>query len=181
MVVKANKAQADAARRSPRDFEHAKKQHMLRWQTLEEALEKMGRYSMLPKTSQAEHEAGVFTIAPPKYMKREVFKGALAPVGRFRGPLPMRTNASTLRLFGPGLASFAAWQVGAHWNAFYLVSRAWTGLGSEAAAVSGLLPACPSACTLRLYGVWTCLGAPSAAHRWRGRVRSHAAACWEHA
>ena len=91
----------------------------MRMQTLEEALEKMGRFSMLPKTSQAEHEAGVFTIAPPKYMKREVVKGALAPVGRFRGPLPTRTNASTLRLFGPGLASFADWQVGAPYAALH--------------------------------------------------------------
>ena len=117
---------------------------MVRAQSLEEALEKMGRYSMLPKTSQAEHEAGVFTIAPPKYMKREVVKGALAPVGRFRGPLPTRTNASTLHLFGPGLSSFAAWQVGAHWNAFYLVSWAWTGVGTKATAICGLarLPQC---------------------------------------
>ena len=74
-------------------------------------MEKMSRYNMLPKTSKAGVEAGALAIVPPKYIKREVVKGALRPVGRFRGPIPMRTNASTLRLFGPGLSSFAAWQV----------------------------------------------------------------------
>lgn len=74
-------------------------------------MEKMSRYNMLPKTSKAGDEAGAFTIVPPKYIKREVVKGALRPVGRFRGPLPTRANASTLHLFGPGLSPFAAWQV----------------------------------------------------------------------
>ena len=74
-------------------------------------MEKMSRYNMLPKTSKAGEEAGAPNIVPPKYIKREVVKGALRPVGRFRGPLPMRTNASTLHLYGPGLSSFAAWQV----------------------------------------------------------------------
>ena len=83
----------------------------LRAQTLEESMEKMGRYNMLPKTSQAGAEAGGPNIVPQKYLKREVVKGTLRPVGRFRGPLPTRTNASTLHLFGPGLSSFAAWQV----------------------------------------------------------------------
>ena len=74
-------------------------------------MERMGRYNMLPKTSKAGDEAGAPNIVPQKYLKREVVKGTLRPVGRFRGPLPTRSNASTLHLFGPGLSSFAAWQV----------------------------------------------------------------------
>lgn len=91
-------------------------------QTLEEALEKMGRYNMLPKTSKAGDDVGAHSIVPPKYVKREVVKGALAPVGRFRGPLPVRTNASTLSLYGAGLSTFADWQVGAGPCAHSLVS-----------------------------------------------------------
>ena len=74
-------------------------------------MEKMGRYNMLPKTDKAGGEAGGPNIVPQKYLRREVVKGELRPVGRFRGPLPTSTNASTLHLFGPGLSSFAAWQV----------------------------------------------------------------------
>ena len=74
-------------------------------------MEKMTRYNMLPKTSRAGNEAGASAIVPPKYIKREVVKGALRPVGPFRGPLPTRANASTLHLFGPRLSSFADWQV----------------------------------------------------------------------
>ena len=71
----------------------------------------MGRYNMLPKTDKAGAEAGAPNIVPQKYLKREIVKGTLRPVGHFRGPLPVSTNASTLHLFGPGLFSFAAWQV----------------------------------------------------------------------
>ena len=71
----------------------------------------MGRYNMLPKMNKAGAEMGGPNIVPQKYLKREVVKGSLRPVGRFRSPLPTRTNASTLHLFGPGLSSFAAWQV----------------------------------------------------------------------
>ena len=74
-------------------------------------MEKMSRYSMLPNASKAVDEAGAISIHPPKYIKREVVKGALRPVGRYRGTIPTLTNASTLHLFGPGLSSFAAWQV----------------------------------------------------------------------
>ena len=72
----------------------------------------MGRYNMMPATNRALDAAGASVLMPPKYIKREVVKGTLAPVGRFRGPAPMRTNASTLRLFGPGLSTFTGWQVG---------------------------------------------------------------------
>ena len=71
----------------------------------------MGRYNMMPATNRALDAAGASVIMPPKYIKREVVKGALAPVGRFRGPAPTRTNASTLHLYGSALSSFADWQV----------------------------------------------------------------------
>ncbi|KAK9834170.1 hypothetical protein WJX81_004930 [Elliptochloris bilobata] len=90
--------------------------------TLDEVLEGMSRYNMLPKTNHAWNEAGAPPIMPPEHVKREVIKGALGPVGHFRGPLSTRTNASTLHLFGPGLRSFEAWQVeaakGALWDAY---------------------------------------------------------------
>ena len=72
----------------------------------------MGRYNMMPKTNKALEDLGASVIMPPKYVKRDVVKGTLAPVGRFRGPMPTRTNASTLHLYGAGLTSFADWQVG---------------------------------------------------------------------
>ena len=71
----------------------------------------MGRYNMMPKTNKAGEEAGAPSLVPPQYVKREVVKGTLAPVGRFRGPVPTRTNASTLHLYGAGLSGFAEWQV----------------------------------------------------------------------
>ena len=80
-------------------------------QTWEEALEKMGRYNMMPATNRALDAAGASVIMPAKYLKREVVKGTLGPVGRFNSPAPTRANASTLRLFGAGLSSFADWQV----------------------------------------------------------------------
>ena len=83
----------------------------LRVQTWEEALEKMGRYNMMPATNRALDAAGASVIMPAKYLKREVIKGALGPVGRFGSPAPTRANASTLHLFGAGLSSFADWQV----------------------------------------------------------------------
>ena len=63
------------------------------------------------KLQKAWDAAGAHGTMPPRYVKREVIKGTLAPIGRFGSPLPMRTNASTLHLYGAGLAPFAAWQV----------------------------------------------------------------------
>ena len=64
------------------------------------------------KLQKAWNEAGAPGHMPPRYVKREVVKGTLAPIGRFGSPLPTRTNASTLHLYGAGLAPFAPWQVG---------------------------------------------------------------------
>ena len=50
-------------------------------------------------------------MMPPDYVKYEVLEGAIKPIGRFRSPLQTETNASTLHLYGPGLSSFADWQV----------------------------------------------------------------------
>ena len=66
---------------------------------------------MMPATNRALDAAGASVIMPAKYLKREVIKGALGPVGRFGSPAPTRANASTLHLFGAGLSSFADWQV----------------------------------------------------------------------
>ncbi|KAK9825364.1 hypothetical protein WJX81_004084 [Elliptochloris bilobata] len=82
----------------------------------------MGNLKLLPKLYEAGVEAGLPPIMPPKYIKREVIKGSLRPVRRFGSPLAMRTNASTLHLYGPDLAAFAGWQVeatkGALWDAY---------------------------------------------------------------
>ena len=64
------------------------------------------------KLQKAWNAAGAPGFMPPRYVKREVIKGTLAPIGRFGSPLPTRTNVSTLHLYGAGLAPFAAWQVG---------------------------------------------------------------------
>ena len=71
----------------------------------------MTRYNVLPKLINVTAEAGAPPIMPPEYVHREIVKGQLAPLGRFRGPLATHTNFSTLHLYGPGLEAFADWQV----------------------------------------------------------------------
>ena len=83
----------------------------LRAQTLDEILDQMTRYNVLPKLINVTAEAGAPPIMPPNYVHREIVKGQLAPLGRFRGPLTTHTNHSTLHLYGPGLHAFADWQV----------------------------------------------------------------------
>ena len=57
--------------------------------------------------------AGLAPVLPPAHVKREVVvRSSLGPIGRLGFPIPTRANASTLRLFGPGLCAFADWQVG---------------------------------------------------------------------
>ena len=57
--------------------------------------------------------AGLAPVLPPAHVKREVVVcSSLGPIGRLGFPIPTRANASTLRLFGPGLSAFADWQVG---------------------------------------------------------------------
>ena len=57
--------------------------------------------------------AGLAPVLPPTHVKREmVVRSSLGPIGRLGFPIPTRANASTLRLFGPGLSAFADWQVG---------------------------------------------------------------------
>lgn len=63
------------------------------------------------KLADAWNKEGVPVTMPPDYIKCEVIEGAIAPIGRFRSPLQTLTNASTLHLLGPGLSSFADWQV----------------------------------------------------------------------
>ena len=60
------------------------------------------------------NKEGASVMMPPDYVKCEVLEGAIAPIGRFRSPLQTQTNASTLHLYGPGLSSFADWQVPAN-------------------------------------------------------------------
>ena len=85
-------------------------------QTLDDILDQMTRYNVLPKLINVTAEAGAPPIMPPDYVHRAIVKGQLAPLGRFRGPLVTHTNYSTLHLYGPGLDAFADWQVraGAH-------------------------------------------------------------------
>ena len=67
----------------------------------------------MAKSADAFTRAGLAPYLPPKYIKREVVsRSSLGPVGRFAFPLPTRANASTLRLYGLGLSTFADWQVG---------------------------------------------------------------------
>lgn len=80
-------------------------------QTLDEILDQMTRYNVLPKLINVTAEAGAPPIMPPDYVHREIVKGQLAPLGRFRGPLVTHTNYSTLHLYRPGLDAFADWQV----------------------------------------------------------------------
>ena len=82
-----------------------------RAQTLDDILDQMTRYNVLPKLINVTAEAGAPPIMPPNYVHREIVKGQLAPLGRFRGPLTTHTNYSTLHLYGPGLHAFADWQV----------------------------------------------------------------------
>ena len=72
----------------------------------------MASLKIMPKVVKAANDEGMHPHIPAKYIKREVVKGSLAPIGRFGSPAPTRTNTSTLHLFGPGLAEFADWQVG---------------------------------------------------------------------
>ena len=72
----------------------------------------MGSLKIMPKVVKAANDEGMYPHIPSKYIKREVVKGTLGPVGRFGSPAPTATNTSTLRLFGEGLAEFADWQVG---------------------------------------------------------------------
>lgn len=67
----------------------------------------------MAKSAGAFTAAGLAPVLPPKYVKREVVvRSSLGPIGRLGFPIPTRTNASTLRLYGPGLSTFADWQVG---------------------------------------------------------------------
>ena len=79
-------------------------------QTLDEILGQMTRYNVLPTLINVTSKAGAPPIMPPEYVHREVVKGRLAPVGRFRSPLPTRTNVSTLHLHGVALGEFKDWQ-----------------------------------------------------------------------
>ena len=83
----------------------------LRRQTADDIHSIVSGLELLPKLADAWSRGSVPTTMPPEYLKHEVVVGDLASVGRFCSPLPTRTNASTLRLFGPGLAGFADWQV----------------------------------------------------------------------
>lgn len=80
-------------------------------QTLDQILDQMTHYNVLPTLINATSEAGAPPILPPQYVHREIIKGSLGPLGRFRSPLDTHTNASTLYLYGAGLATFADWQV----------------------------------------------------------------------
>lgn len=79
-------------------------------QTLDEILGQMTRYNVLPTLINVTSKAGAPPIMPPEYVHREVVKGRLAPVGRFRSPLPTHTNVSTLHLYGVALSEFKDWQ-----------------------------------------------------------------------
>jgi len=79
-------------------------------QTLDEVLDQMTRYNVLPSLIRYWTDNNAGPIIPPEYMHREVIKGSLAPVGRFGSPLATRTNVSTLHLYGAGLGSLADWQ-----------------------------------------------------------------------
>ena len=72
----------------------------------------MGSLRIMPKVVKAANDEGMYPHIPSKYIKREVVKGTLGPVGRFGSPAPTASNTSTLHLFGAGLAEFADWQVG---------------------------------------------------------------------
>ncbi|KAK9825358.1 hypothetical protein WJX81_003161 [Elliptochloris bilobata] len=90
--------------------------------SLDDLIDRMANLKLLPKLINAWDKAGAPAIMPPKYIKREVVKGSLGPVGRFRSPLATRTNSSTLHLYGPRLHALAGWQVeamkGALWDAY---------------------------------------------------------------
>ncbi len=79
-------------------------------QTLDEVLDQMTRYNVLPSLIRYWTDSNAGPIIPPEYMHREVIKGSLAPVGRFGSPLATRTNVSTLHLYGAGLGALADWQ-----------------------------------------------------------------------
>ena len=79
-------------------------------QTLDEIVDKMTSLKPVIRLQKAWKDAGAPGVMPPQYVKREVVKGTLAPIGRYGGPLATRTNASTLHLYGAGLTSFEAWQ-----------------------------------------------------------------------
>ena len=81
-------------------------------QTADELADVMARVpGILPEFRKAWVRHGMANILSAKHTRRELIKGGLPPVGRFRGPMAVRANASTLRLFGPGLTGFADWQV----------------------------------------------------------------------
>ena len=80
-------------------------------QTADELAGLMGKVDVLPKMRNAFVRAGMDNVISAKHTRREVITGTLAPLGRFRGPMAVRTNASRLHLVGPGLSTFADWQV----------------------------------------------------------------------
>ena len=82
-----------------------------RAQTADELAGLMGKVDVLPKMRNAFVRAGMDNIISARHTRREVVTGTLAPLGRFRGPMAVRTNASVLHLLGPGLSAFADWQV----------------------------------------------------------------------
>ncbi|KAK9834205.1 hypothetical protein WJX81_008121 [Elliptochloris bilobata] len=88
--------------------------------TVDDLADVMAKVKHMPELRSAWVRAGVPPVMPPGHMRREVVTGSLGPIGRFRSPMPTRTNASTLHLYG--LRAFAAWQVeatkGALWDAY---------------------------------------------------------------
>ena len=82
-----------------------------RAQTADELAGLMAKVDVLPKMRNAFVQAGMANIISAKHTRREFITGTLAPLGRFRGPMAVRTNASRLHLVGPGLSAFADWQV----------------------------------------------------------------------
>jgi len=113
-------------------------------QTLDEVLDQMTRYNVLPSLIRYWTDSNAGPIIPPEYMHREVIKGSLAPVGRFGSPLATRTNVSTLHLYGAGLGALADWQARARglprrlaWLHCGLLAHAGAGGGAKAGNSAG--------------------------------------------
>lgn len=75
-----------------------------REQTADELAGLMAKVDVLPKMRNAFVRAGMANIISAKHTRREFITGTLAPLGRFRGPIAVYTNASMLHLVGPGLS-----------------------------------------------------------------------------
>ena len=120
-------------------------------QTLDEIVDMMASLKPVVKLQKAWDDAGAHGHMPPQYVKREIIKGTLAPIGRFGGPLPTRTNASTLYLYGAGLSVFLPWQVRP-------TAGSWGQVRFRVVGCSGMcngpLPMRTNASMLHLFGVW---------------------------